>query len=98
MPEGVKSVAERLSSPHREPTVLVMGMLATRQLTEFLSAVADRPDGPAAQYAAVECATRSLEAEVAVLVIDGRVVATIGVPADQVRPALLTEIAAGRRT
>ncbi|MFI7539882.1 putative bifunctional diguanylate cyclase/phosphodiesterase [Actinoplanes sp. NPDC049599] len=75
-----------------------MGMLATQQLTEFLSAVADRPDGPAAQYAAVECAARALEAEVAVLIIDERVVATVGVTADQVGPAVLTEIAAGRRS
>jgi diguanylate cyclase (GGDEF)-like protein len=75
-----------------------MGMLATQQLTEFLSVVADRPDGPAAQYAAVECAVRALDAEVAVLVIEGRVAATIGVPADEVRPAVLTEVAAGRRS
>ncbi|WP_233624800.1 bifunctional diguanylate cyclase/phosphodiesterase [Actinoplanes sp. ATCC 53533] len=73
-------------------------MLATQQLTEFLSVVADRPDGPAAQFAAVECAARALDAEVAVLVIEGHVVATIGVPADQVRPAVLTEVTAGRRT
>jgi diguanylate cyclase (GGDEF)-like protein len=74
-----------------------MGMLATRQLTEFLSVVADRPDGPAAQFAAVECAARALEAEIAVLVIDGGVVATIGVRAEQVQPAALIEVGAGRR-
>ncbi|MEU7903968.1 EAL domain-containing protein [Actinoplanes sp. NPDC049118] len=74
-----------------------MGMLATQQLTEFLTVVADRPDGPAAQFAAVECAARALEAEIAVLVIDGCVVATIGVLAEQVRPAALTEVGAGRR-
>ncbi|MFI5935093.1 putative bifunctional diguanylate cyclase/phosphodiesterase [Actinoplanes sp. NPDC051494] len=59
-------------------------MLATQQLTEFLSAVADRPDGPTAQYAAVECAARALEAQVAVLVVDGGVVASVGLPAEQV--------------
>ncbi|AGZ38860.1 putative bifunctional diguanylate cyclase/phosphodiesterase [Actinoplanes friuliensis] len=75
-----------------------MGMLATQQLTEFLSAVADRPDGPAAQFAAVECAARALEAEVAVLVIDDCVVAALGVPAEQVRPEVLAEVAAGRRS
>jgi hypothetical protein len=75
-----------------------MGMLATQQLTEFLSAVADRSDGPAAQYAAVECAARALDAEVAVLVIEGAVVAAVGAAADRVAPAALTEIAAGRRT
>jgi hypothetical protein len=75
-----------------------MGMRATQQLTEFLSAVADRPDGPAAQHAAVERAARALDAEVAVLIIDERVAATCGVPADQVRPAELHEVAAGRRS
>jgi len=75
-----------------------MGMLATQQLTEFLSVVADRPDGPAAQYAAVECAARALDADVAVLVIDGLVVASIGVPAEQLRPAVLHDVATGRHT
>ncbi|MEU4219771.1 EAL domain-containing protein [Actinoplanes sp. NPDC026623] len=72
-------------------------MLATRQLTEFLSVVADRPDGPAAQFAAVECAARALDAEIAVLVIDGLVVATIGVLAEEAQPATLIEVGAGRR-
>ena len=75
-----------------------MGMLATQQLTEFLSVVADRADGPGAHHAAVECAARALEAEVAVLVIEGHVVATMGVDADQVRTAVLSEVAAGRRS
>ena len=75
-----------------------MGMLATQQLTEFLSVVADRPDGPAAQNAAVECAARALDAEVAVLVIDGLAVAASGVPTHQAPVAELHEIAAGRRT
>ncbi len=76
---------------------MVMAMLATQQLTEFLSAVADRPDGPAAQYAAVECAARALAADVAVLVIDGGVVASVGLPAEQVPLAGVTDVAAGRR-
>lgn len=71
-----------------QPTFGVMGMLATRQLTEFLSAVADRPDGPAAQYAAVECAARALEADIAVLMVDGGIVASVGLPAEQVPLAL----------
>ncbi|GAA2596643.1 hypothetical protein GCM10010435_89840 [Winogradskya consettensis] len=58
-----------------------MGMLATQQLTDFLSAVADRPDGPAAQHAAVECAARALDAQIAALVIDGEMVASVGQPA-----------------
>jgi diguanylate cyclase (GGDEF)-like protein len=75
-----------------------MGMLATQQLTEFLSVVADRPDGPAAHHAAVECAVRALDAQVAMLVIDGAVAAAIGLPADRVPLAAVAEIAAGRRT
>ncbi|XVV13186.1 putative bifunctional diguanylate cyclase/phosphodiesterase [Actinoplanes sp. CA-131856] len=72
-------------------------MLATEQLTEFLSAVADRPAGPAAQYAAVECAARALDADVAVLMIDDGVVATLGLTADEVPAYALAEVAAGRR-
>ncbi|GID23237.1 hypothetical protein Aab01nite_68270 [Paractinoplanes abujensis] len=72
-------------------------VLATDQLTEFLSAVADGPAGPAAHHAAVECAARALDADVAVLMIDGGVVATIGLPADEVPAYTLAEIAVGRR-
>src|SRR5690242_3251127 len=73
-----------------------MGMLATQQLTEFLSAVADRPDGPAAQYAAVECAARALEADVAVLIIDSGVVASVGLRAEQVPLTAFHQAAADR--
>ncbi|MCY1137536.1 EAL domain-containing protein [Actinoplanes sp. Pm04-4] len=72
-------------------------MLATDQLGEFLSAVADRPAGPAAHHAAVECAARALDADIAVLMIDGGVVAAVGLPADRVPAHPLAEIAAGRR-
>ncbi|WP_199515007.1 putative bifunctional diguanylate cyclase/phosphodiesterase [Nucisporomicrobium flavum] len=74
-----------------------MGMLATRQLTAFLSAVADRPDGPAAQYAAVECAARALSADFAVLTMDAGVVASVGPAAGHVPVTALKEIAAGHR-
>ncbi|WP_309238499.1 putative bifunctional diguanylate cyclase/phosphodiesterase [Actinoplanes aureus] len=73
-------------------------MLASQQLTEFLSVVADRPDEAAAQHAAVECAVRALEADLAVLMVDGGVVAAVGLPVDQIPAHPLTEIAAGRRT
>ncbi|MDY7088160.1 MAG: EAL domain-containing protein [Actinomycetota bacterium] len=72
-------------------------MRATDQLTEFLSAVADRPAGSAAHHAAVECAARALEADVAVLMIDGAVVASTGLPAEEVPAYTLAEIAIGRR-
>ncbi|BCY05295.1 bifunctional diguanylate cyclase/phosphodiesterase [Actinoplanes sp. L3-i22] len=73
-------------------------MLATQQLTEFLSVVADRPDEAAAQHAAVECAVRALEADLAVLMVDGGVVAAVGLPVERIPAYDLTEIAAGNRT
>ncbi|WP_043510731.1 MULTISPECIES: bifunctional diguanylate cyclase/phosphodiesterase [unclassified Actinoplanes] len=70
-------------------------VLATQQLTEFLAVVADRPDEAAAQHAAVECAMRALDADLAVLMVDGGVAAAVGLP---VVPAYaLAEAAAGRR-
>ncbi|GLW31998.1 putative bifunctional diguanylate cyclase/phosphodiesterase [Actinoplanes regularis] len=73
-------------------------MLATQQLTEFLAVVADRPDEAAAQHAAVECAVRALGADVAVLIVDGGVVATVGLPVERIPAEALTDITAGRRT
>jgi len=71
---------------------------ATQQLTEFLSVVADCPGGPAAQHAAVECAARALDADVAVLMIDTVPVAAVGLAAGEVPATALAEVAAGRRT
>jgi diguanylate cyclase (GGDEF)-like protein len=71
---------------------------ATQQLSEFLTAVADRPDGPAAHHAAVACAARALDADVAILVIDGAVAAVAGAAPDDIRVYEVTEIAAGRRS
>jgi diguanylate cyclase (GGDEF)-like protein len=82
----------------RGPPADVDAVLATQQLTEFLSVVADRPGGPAARRAAVGCAARALDADVAVLMIDGEVVAEVGLPAGGVRPHRLAEVASGRRT
>ncbi|GAA0554930.1 hypothetical protein GCM10010172_41960 [Paractinoplanes ferrugineus] len=59
-------------------------MQATQQLTEFLSVVADRPDSPAVQRAAVNCAARALQADLAVLLIDEGVAAVVGLAADDV--------------
>ncbi|GIF15250.1 putative bifunctional diguanylate cyclase/phosphodiesterase [Actinoplanes teichomyceticus] len=72
-------------------------MLATQQLTEFLAVVADRPDEAAAQHAAVECAVRALGADLAVLMVDGGVVAAVGLPAERIPARTLAEIAAGLR-
>jgi len=65
-------------------------------MTEFLSVVADRPDGPAAHHAAVECAALALAADIAVLMIDGTVAAAFGIPAAQVPTNELAEVGAGR--
>ncbi len=73
-------------------------MPATQQLSEFLTAVADRPDGPSAHHAAVACAARALDAEVAILVIDGAVAAVTGADPGDIRIPEVTEIAAGRRS
>jgi len=71
-------------------------VLATQQLTEFLSVVADRPGGPAAHHAAVDCAAHALRADVAVLMIDGGAVAAVGLAVDEVPAYALNEVAAGR--
>ncbi|WP_232050479.1 bifunctional diguanylate cyclase/phosphodiesterase [Actinoplanes sp. OR16] len=72
-------------------------MLATEQLTEFLTVVADRPDEAAAQHAAVECAVRALGADLAVLMVDGGVAAVVGLDPDAVPAYAVSEAAAGRR-
>ncbi len=73
-------------------------MPATQQLSEFLTAVADRPGGPAAHHAAVACAARALDADVAILIIEGAVAAVAGASRDDIRVSELTEAAAGRRS
>jgi diguanylate cyclase (GGDEF)-like protein len=71
---------------------------ATQHLTEFLSVIADRSDGPAMRGAAVDCAARALHADLAVLLIDGTVAAAAGVAADRVRPHELAAAATGDHT
>src|SRR4051812_49892517 len=73
------------------------GVLATEQLTEFLSVVADRPGGPAAQHAAVHCVAQALAADVAALMIDGVVVTAVGAAIEDVSAYALGEVVAGRR-
>jgi diguanylate cyclase (GGDEF)-like protein len=92
----MRIVAVLLKSPGRRPTINFV--LATQQLTEFLSVVADRPGGPAAQQAAVECAARALDAEFAVLMIDDGVVSAHGLPPGDVPAYAIGEVVAGRRT
>ena len=78
--------------------MVVTGTLATQQLTAFLTAVADHPGGQAAQQAAVECAARALESDIAILMVDGDVAAAVGLGPAHISAYALEEIAAGRRT
>ena len=64
--------------------------LATQQLTEFLSVVADRPSQPVAHHAAVECAALALGAEIAALVVGGTVTATVGQPPGRLSARVLS--------
>jgi len=75
-----------------------MGTLATQQLTAFLTAVAERPGGPAAHRAAVECAARSLESDIAILFLQGSIAAAVGLGPAHVSGNAIEEIAAGRRS
>jgi diguanylate cyclase (GGDEF)-like protein len=97
MPGDVRSGGQAFSQV-ASATADLDAVLATQQLTEFLSVVADRPDGPAAQYAAVDCAARALHADVAVLLIDDGVAAAVGLDAGDVPAYALGEVAAGRRS
>jgi diguanylate cyclase (GGDEF)-like protein len=96
---GVGRLAERETHPDlRGEMTSSMRTLATAQLTEFLTAVADRPDGPVAQHAAVACAAQALDADIAILMIEGVVVAVVGPDAGQVSALQVAEVAAGHRT
>ena len=90
--DQVGTNAERLARfPQlRAPYADCNHVLATQQLTEFLAVVADRPDEAAAQHAAVECASRALDADLAVLTVDGGVVAAVGLPEDEIPGYALT--------
>jgi diguanylate cyclase (GGDEF)-like protein len=92
-PRPAEPAADVLRCLPPAPTEHPVGILATQQLTEFLSVVADRSDVPAAQHAAVACTARALAADIAVLAVDGAVAAAIGLPADHVSAH---DLAAGR--
>jgi len=72
--------------------------LAAQQLVELLELVSSFSDETAAQHSAVERAAQVLEAEVAAVVVDGRVVYSVGFPAGEPPPEQLAEVALGRRT
>jgi diguanylate cyclase (GGDEF)-like protein len=67
----------------------------SQQLTEFLAAVSAVPDEGVLLRNAAERAAESVESEVAAVVLDGRIGASIGFPADNVPENLLLAIAAG---
>ncbi|MGH2712032.1 MAG: hypothetical protein ACRDH9_12630, partial [Actinomycetota bacterium] len=55
---------------------------STQQLTEFLATVSSFTNEDAAERGAIERVAEALEAEVAILVTDGSVVASVGFPED----------------
>ena len=60
---------------------------STEQLTEFLASVSPEAGRPALSLAAVEGAAAAIEAEIAALVIDGRLGGSHGLPARPVPEA-----------
>src|SRR5689334_4936987 len=66
-----------------------VGGWSIQQLVEFLAAVSSRGDGPATMRTAVERAAEALDAEVGALVVDGRVVTSVGFAAGDVPEAEL---------
>src|SRR5256885_1966364 len=72
--------------------------LAAQQLVELLELVSSFSDETAAQHSAVERAAQVLEAEVAAVVVDGRVVYSVGFPAGAPPHEQLVEVALGRGT
>ena len=70
---------------------------SAQQLAEFLAAVSSLPDEEAAVVSAVERAAESVEAEVGVMVRDGKPVAAIGFPRGRVPLDEILDAAAGER-
>ena len=72
--------------------------LAAQQLVELLELVSSFSDESSAAQGAVERAAEVLEAEVAAVVMGGRVVHAVGFPAGTLPDEQLAEVADGRRT
>ncbi|MFL5826164.1 MAG: putative bifunctional diguanylate cyclase/phosphodiesterase [Thermoleophilaceae bacterium] len=70
---------------------------STQQLVEFLAVVSSFGEEDAATRGGAERAAEALEAEVAAVVRDGRVVSSVGFPAGQVPEQELLEVARGTR-
>jgi hypothetical protein len=76
--------------------VELASVLQIQQLVELLAVMSTLPDEASAVVAAAEAAAQALEAEVAAVLVDDRVVAAVGFPAHAVPEAELAAIAAGR--
>jgi hypothetical protein len=57
---------------------------STHQLSEFLVSIAARDDEQSAAACAIQCAAEALEAEVAAIIVDGRVIDAVGYPRGRV--------------
>ncbi|MDT4944545.1 MAG: hypothetical protein QOH14_1278, partial [Pseudonocardiales bacterium] len=68
---------------------------STQQLTEFLAVIGTASSGAAVVRLAVERVADAVEAEVAAILIGGRLAAQVGFPPDAVPRGLLQRIAAG---
>ena len=75
--------------------MLAVNGWSTQQLTEFLAAIGSASSRAAAVRLAVERVAEAVEAEVAAILIGGRIVAQIGFPPGAAPRALLRRIAAG---
>ncbi|HEX8630128.1 MAG TPA: sensor domain-containing diguanylate cyclase [Catenuloplanes sp.] len=72
------------------------GVLQVQQLVELLAVVSSFPDEESAVRGAAEGAAAALEAEVAAVIVDGRVAASVGFPAAQAPEGELLAVAARR--
>jgi diguanylate cyclase (GGDEF)-like protein len=75
----------------------VPGAVGVQQLLELLAVMSSYSDQDSAVRGAVERAAQALEAEVAAVIIDDRVVASVGFPADAVPHANLLAVARRER-
>src|SRR2546423_13327299 len=71
--------------------------LAAQQMVEMLELVSSFSDEASATQGAVERAAEVLEAEGAAVVIEGRVVRSVGFPAETMPEAELVQVALGER-
>jgi hypothetical protein len=73
-----------------------MSSWSTQQLVEFLAAISKSADERSALRGAVERVAESLEAEAAVILIDGTVAASTGFAVGQIPEGAIAAVSAGQ--